>query len=65
MNEFLKVPEVENFYRIVYTVYSSFRMTLSVSIIVFDDAYMIARYHSRGSMKLNACIFFLAHMVYL
>jgi hypothetical protein len=25
----------------------------------------VVRYHSGGSMKLNACILFLAHMVYL
>jgi hypothetical protein len=27
--------------------------------------YLIVRYHSGGSMKLNACILILAHMVYL
>jgi hypothetical protein len=26
---------------------------------------VIVRYHSGGSMKLNACILLLAHMVYL
>jgi hypothetical protein len=35
-----------------------------VSGVTFAPAATV-RYHSGGSMKLNACILFLAHMVYL
>jgi hypothetical protein len=40
---------------------------LKVSIVFTSSrsAYLTVRYHSGGSMKLNACILFLAHMVYL
>jgi hypothetical protein len=49
------------------------RMLLAEAVlcfmIIFSERCVqdvsIVRYHSGGSMKLNACILFLAHMVYL
>ncbi len=44
--------------------YHTFDLTWDVDILYLSLAITF-RYHSGGSMKLNACILLLAHMVYL
>jgi hypothetical protein len=39
--------------------------TIVAQVSTFFLDFINVHYHSRGSMKLNACILFLAHMVYL
>jgi hypothetical protein len=44
----------------------SFEVTFLCSVINEPTTLTVTvRYHSGGSMKLNACILLLAHMVYL
>jgi hypothetical protein len=40
-------------------------ISMTHTVVEAPSSIFIVRYHSGGSMKLNACILFLTHMVYL